>query len=481
MPIPPDHRPTGGSAPCGLLPIGVRQFAWFGVLATAACAGVGTASREEPLNNPPVLANLSSVPQTVEVNLTAEPARLHLIPDQITRGYAFNGCVPGPTLEAHEGDHVIVHFRNHLPEPTTIHWHGIHLPVEMDGSPLDPVMPGGSYDYVFTLEPGTAGTYWYHPHPHHRTGAQVARGLYGTFVVRPAEDPLPTTLPDRLLILTDNRFNPDGSVAEPTRIDEENGREGDVLFVNGQIDPTVTIRSGEVQRWRLVNASAARYYRLALQGHTFLYIGSDAGLFERPVEVGEILLAPSERVELLVRGTGAPGSHSVLETLPYDRYVPQTRPPDWDQPRDLLTLQVSDDPPMVPPTIPPTLRKVPALDPAQATATRLIVLEQGFINGHEFDMTRVDLAAPLGATEIWEMENVVGMDHPFHLHGFSFQVLDRDGIPEPFPCWKDTVNVPRHSAVRFIVRYEAHPGKWMFHCHILDHEDHGMMGILQVQ
>src|SRR5439155_10819043 len=150
-----------------------------------------------------------------------------------------------------------------------------------------------------------------HPHPHHRTGAQVARGLYGALIVRPAEDPLPTTLLDRLLILADNRFDPDGSIAETTRIDEENGREGDVLFVNGQIHPTVTIRSGEVQRWRLVNASAARYYRLSLAGHTFLHVGSDAGFFERPVERGELLLAPSERVELLVSGTGAPGSPSV--------------------------------------------------------------------------------------------------------------------------------------------------------------------------
>ena len=109
------------------------------------------------------------------------------------------------------------------------------------------------------------------------------------------------------------------------------------------------------------------------------------------------------------------------------------------------------------------------------------MLEQGFINGQEFDLNRVDITAPLGATEIWQVENVVSMDHPFHLHGFSFQVLDRDGVPEPFPAWKDTVNVPRHSVVRFIVRYTDFPGKWMFHCHILDHEDHGMMGILAVR
>src|SRR5262249_26813889 len=160
-----------------------------------------------------------------------------------------------------EGDRVIVHFQNHLPEPTTVHWHGIHLPVEMDGSPLDPVLPGGSYDYVFTIPPGTAGTYWYHPHPHMRTRFQVAMGLYGAFLVRPAQDPL-GAFPEKLLILTDNRFRASGAIdldpgmGLPNLIDETNGREGDVLFVNGQIRPTVAIRSGEVQRWRIINASA---------------------------------------------------------------------------------------------------------------------------------------------------------------------------------------------------------------------------------
>src|SRR5206468_10685688 len=100
--------------------------------------------------------------------------------------------------------------------------------------------------------------------------------------------------------------------------------------------------------------------------------------------------------------------------------------------------------------------------------------------GKEVYMTRLYITARLGATEVWQVENIVGMDHPFHLHGFSFQVLDRDGVPEPFRAWKDTVNVPRHTVVRFIVRCTAHPGKWMFHCHILDHEDHGMMGVLEV-
>jgi bilirubin oxidase len=339
---------------------------------------------------------------------------------------------------------------------------------------------------VFTVRPGTAGTYWYHPHPDHRTGHQLVMGLYGAIVVRAADDPLPVSLPERLLVLSDNRFGPDGSIDLPAmhspnaRTDAENGREGDVLFVSGRIMPTFTIRSGEVQRWRVVNASAARIYRLTLSGHRFLHVGSDGGLFERPVEREEITLGVGERAELLVRGTGAPGTRTVLQTLPYDRYIPQTRPADWDTPRELLALQYTDDAPVTPPTLPNTLRVVPPLDTTNATARRVMVLTQHLINGKSMDMARVDVSTRLGATEIWEVENLVGMDHPFHLHGFRFQVLDRNGVPEPYRSWKDVVNVPKHETARFVVRYDGFPGKWMFHCHILDHEDHGMMGVLEV-
>ena len=435
------------------------------------------------------LAPARSAParRVVELTLTAAPTRLELLPGKPTDAYAYNGQVPGPTLELREGDSVIVHFHNLLPEPSTIHWHGIHLPFVADGSPFHPVAPGGRHDYVFTVGQGTAGTYWYHPHPDHRTTSQVARGLYGAMIVRAADDPLPASLTERLLVLSDNRFRPDGSVDLPDpespqgRVDAENGREGNVLLVNGQVLPTLTIRSGEVQRWRVINASAARIYRLALSGQTLLHVGSDGGLFERPREVSEIVLGVGERVELLVRGTGAPGSRAVLRALPYDRYIPQTRPADWDVPRDLLTLQYTSQPPVPPVALPSVLRVVPALDTTLATATHVMVLTQHLINGRSMDMDRVDVSAPLGATEIWEVENLVGMDHPFHLHGFQFQVLDRDGVPEPYRSWKDVVNVPKHQTARFIVRYDDFPGKWMFHCHILDHEDHGMMGVLEVR
>lgn len=436
---------------------------------------------------PAILNNLSLEPATVEVELVAAPASLSLNPERTTEGYAYNGRVPGPTLEVSEGDRVIIHFRNELPEETTVHWHGLHIPFTEDGSPFHPIEPGGRHDYIFTVPSGSAGTYWYHPHPHHHTGRQVARGLYGAIIVRSPDDPLPASIAERLMVLSDNRFQADGSVDIPDphslagRIDMENGREGNVLFVNGHVLPTFTIRSGELQRWRIINASAARVYRLALTGHTVLHVGSDGGLFERPIETDEILLANGERVELIVRGSGVPGSETRLQTLPYDRYIPQTRPPDWDQPRDLLVLRYADHPPIEPISLPEMLRPVPPLDTTAAAATRTIVLSQGLINGRTMDMQRVDVDAALGTTEIWEIENVVGMDHPFHLHGFQFQLLDRNGVPERYRSWKDTVNVPKHGSARFVIRFDDYAGKWMFHCHILDHEDNGMMGVLELK
>lgn len=471
--------------PASLEPTYFRSAAAILLLAIASNSAAQTAA-PEALTAPPVLQDLSAAPDTVEVRLVAEPTRLSLLPDVETDVWAYNGSSPGPTLEVREGDHVIVRFENRLPEETTVHWHGLRLPFAADGSPFDPVAPGGEYTYTFTVPPGSAGTYLYHPHPNHRTAWQVGMGLYGAVIIRADDDPL-ADLPEKLLILSDNRFRADGSIdfpdpdSEQGRIDAENGREGDVVFVNGQIEPTVPIRSGEAQRWRVVNASAARVYRLSLPGHTLTHVGSDGGLFERPVESEEMVVANTERVELVVRGTGDPDDRTTLRSLPYDRYMTLTRPEDWDRTLDIAVLDYTGEPAVPPVVLPETLRAIPALDTADATATRVMRLSQGRINGKLMDMERVDVSTSLGATEIWEVRNLVGMDHPFHLHGFPFQVISRNGEPVAFRSWKDTVNVPARGTVRFIVRYDEHPGLWMFHCHILEHEDDGMMGILEVK
>lgn len=460
----------------------------------AQAAGSG-----DTLRQPQVLPNLSTTAGIVEVQLTAAPARLVLRPGgPRVPAYAYNGSVPGPTIQAHEGDSVIIHFHNGLPERTTVHWHGLHLPAVADGSPLYPILPGATHIYAFRIPAGTAGTYWYHPHPDRRTGFQVAMGLYGAFIVRAAHDPIAERgIPEKLLILSDNRFGANGAVAfakpgsSQEDIDLENGREGDILFVNGQVRPTIPIHAGELQRWRIVNASAARVYRLALAGQPLVQVATDGGLIERPVEISSLLLANSERVEIIVRG--AAGGSTSLQDLPYDRYMPQTRPPGWDSTRVLAAVGLTDGDSAhglltvaapvsadVIAQLPAVLRPVPALDTTAVTARRVIVLSQGLVDGRTMDMGRVDQRARLGSTEIWTIQNVVGMDHPFHLHGFRFRVLDRDGVPEPFRGWKDTVNVPKHSSVRIVVAFPDYPGKWMYHCHILDHEDEGMMGILAV-
>jgi FtsP/CotA-like multicopper oxidase with cupredoxin domain len=471
-----------------------RSVLLLSSLVLGGCVGVAPAQTRStaapaaavPADGPGILQDVSREPGRVEVSLRASRATLALVPGVATEVFAYNGQSPGPTLDVREGDRVVVRFRNDLPEPTTVHWHGLHIPFTADGSPFHPVGPGESYTYEFTVPYGSAGTYWYHPHPHHRTGYQVGRGLYGAIVVRGADDPL-AHLPEQLLILSDNRLTQAGAIDLPGRqtaagvIDAENGREGDLIFVSGALLPTLRIRSGEVQRWRVINASGARVYRLAIPGHRLLHVGSDGGLFEHPVEVDEIVLANGERAELLVRGTGSPGDRVMLQALPYDRYVKQTRPPDWDRPRDLLTLEYATGPRVAAQTLPARLRHVPALDTLQATARRVVVMTQGLLNGQLMDMDRVDVVASLGATEIWEVENLVGMDHPFHLHGFQFQLLERNGVPEPQRQWKDTVNVPKHQVARFIVRFDNHPGKWMFHCHILTHEDDGMMGVLEIR
>ena len=452
---------------------------------SASTADLRSQVAADTLTYPPVIENISHRSGVVEVNLSAAPARLELEPGKPTDAFAYNGTVPGPTLDLREGDSVIIHFHNGLAEPTTVHWHGLHLPAGADGSPLDPVPSGGSRDYVFRLGKGTAGTYWYHPHPDRTATKQVARGLFGAIVIRAADDPL-AGIPDRLLMLSDNRFREDGSVDLPdphspqAQIDQENGREGPMLMVNGKVNSELPIRPGEVQRLRIVNASAARVYRLAVEGQKLVQVGTDGGLIEHPVEVDDVVLANSERVEVLVHGTGSSGDVARLQTLPYDRYDSHTRPSDWNHRRDVLRLRTQGTPAQAA-VIPTDLRVISAVDTTNVAEHRVMVFSQGLINGKTMDMNRVDATARLGTTEIWQIENVVGMDHPFHLHGFRFQVLDRDGEPEPFRSWKDSVNIPKHGVVRIAVQFDDYAGRWMFHCHILDHEDMGMMGVLQVR
>ncbi|WP_420962922.1 multicopper oxidase family protein [Brucella sp. IR073] len=444
----------------------------------------------EPLRELPRLANEAAAPGLFKARLTAGPATAQFAKGLDTPILAYNGMSPGPLIEVTEGDRVEIAFRNDVPdEESTIHWHGMPVPADQDGNPMDAVAPGNERIYAFQLPEGSAASYWYHPHPHGKTAEQVYRGLAGVFLVKPKHDPIPAQYGDTVLMFTDLRLAADGTMPPSTMTDMMNGRVGDHVLTNGQKNPVLAVRPGEKRRLRLYNATNARFLRLAFENARMTIVGTDGGLLEAPVEVEEILLTPAERVDLVV-AFDQPGQ-ARLETLDYDRGWMGPGKPD-DAGLRLLTVDVSGVPASDVPPLPEKLRTITPL--SSPTVTRRLVLTEAMgadhgamqflINGAAFDMNRVDLVAKRGATELWEIVNRADMDHPFHVHGTQFQVIEheRDGkVSKPaYLAWKDTVNVARGETVRFLIRQDL-PGPRMYHCHILEHEQLGMMGIIDVQ
>jgi FtsP/CotA-like multicopper oxidase with cupredoxin domain len=240
----------------------------------------------------------------------------------------------------------------------------------------------------------------------------------------------------------------------------------------------------------VVNATNARYFRLAIPRQPFLWVGADDGLFELPVEVTELLLAPAQRAELLLTATDTPGGRTTLEALPYDRgamiMFGGSNEGDGTHQTTLLNIAYSAEPAIPTPATPPTLRSVPGLDTTGATARTITLTEdmvnlKFFLDGKMYDPSRMDGPTTVGSTEIWSVVNGGDMDHPFHIHGNPFQVLDRNGVPEPFVAWKDTVNLKSGDTVRLAVPFTDFKGPRMYHCHILEHEDQGMMAQIDVQ
>ncbi|TIN70246.1 MAG: multicopper oxidase family protein, partial [Mesorhizobium sp.] len=301
---------------------------------------------------------------------------------------------------------------------------------------------------------GSAGSYWYHPHPHGKTAEQVYRGLAGAFVVKAKADPIPAEYGDTVLVFTDLRLAADGSIPSNSMSDLMNGRIGDHVLVNGQKNPRLSVAKGAKRRLRLYNATNARFLKLAFDGATITVIGTDGGLLAAPVAADEILLSPGERLEL-VASFDRPGPIT-LDTLGYDRgWMGPGRPADAGL--TLLTVDVSESEAEAVPQLPARLRSIaPFADPVltrrlvltETMAMKPTGMEMGFlINGKAFDMERVDFVARAGEIELWEIVNEADMDHPFHVHGTQFQVVEheRDGAVSkpPYLAWKDTVNVAR--------------------------------------
>jgi FtsP/CotA-like multicopper oxidase with cupredoxin domain len=466
----------------------------------------------QPLRTLPKLVNQSKTPGVFEARLTAVPARLDVGAGQQTEFWAYNGMIPGPLIEATAGDRVRILFENRIPgQESTIHWHGMPVPAAQDGNPMSPVTSGSRRVYEFVLPADSASSYWYHPHPHRLSAEQVYRGLAGAFIVKPKSDPLPRDIHDIVVFITDLRLSATGAIPANNMVDLMNGREGDHLLVNGQQNPVLTVAPGSTCRFRLYNATNARYLRLAFQDHEMVLIGTDGGYVQAPIlGLKEILLSPAERADVIVTFAGRSGRTVALQTLPYERgWMGGGKPP--SQTLSLLIVTLTGVP-VGAAALPTKLRTIEELGTPGAIkrlefGERMTMGDrmsmsgggmdhtkmghgndggmamQFLINGKAFEMGRVDLATRAGQVELWEVVNPTDMDHPFHLHGTQFQVTEREkngsNTKAPYLAWKDTVNVAKAETVRFKVRQNM-KGQRMYHCHILEHEDQGMMGVLDV-
>jgi len=444
------------------------------------------------------VADLELVAQVSPGTLSGGPAEL----------LTYNGRSPGPLLELNAGDQVRLRLHNRLRQPTNLHFHGLHIPPtgSADNVFLS-VPPGGSATYSFTIaRDHPAGLFYVHPHHHHLTADQVFGGLGGALVVRGDLDRIPevASAVEAVLVLKDFA-SPDGQgdagmgigrrmgMGRGMGMERMLGREGPLLTVNGELNPGLSIPSGGLLRLRLLNASNARIYRFALEGHRLVMIATDGGAIASPESLEELLLAPAERADLLVQGNQTPGTYRLLD-LPYQRSGHGGMGPmalDTDTPRTLATLRYAGA--VAPLPLPTALLPVPSLP--EPERTRRFVLAHGMgdggmgmggmgmgflINGQPFDPDRIDTRVSLGSTEDWLLVNDDVMDHPFHLHINPFQVISRAGRPEVQRRWKDTVLVRAGEEVRIRVSFRDFPGRTVYHCHNLDHEDLGMMGMLQI-
>jgi bilirubin oxidase len=440
-----------------------------------------------PLQRLPLLANDSARADEFEATLVAAPFVASLVPRRITQLWGYNGAFPGPMIELREGQRVTIDFANRLGVDSTIHWHGLPVPADQDGSPLDPVAPGANRLYEFEVPAGSAGTYWYHPHAHQTVALQVGHGLAAPLVVRGADDPL-GALPELTLMITSMALDSSGQViAGPVTtggMAMMMGGAGELL-VNGRKLPLHTTAPGATERWRIVNATAGRHLRLGLDGHEFAVVGTDGGLLGAPLEgLTEWLLAPAQRVEVVVSIAAQQAARYALRDLGYSGGM------NGAPGGALMTVETAALPARAPVALPATLR--PIADPGPASARQRIVLSDSgmgmmgpfLINGRSFDMNRIDLETVVGRVELWDLVNTTFMDHPIHVHGTQFQVVARTAgglaAAVPYAAWLDTVNVPAGETVTIKTR-QAMPGKRMFHCHILPHEDAGMMAVLDVR
>lgn len=460
------------------------------VLAGAAVArgfpwhlGVGTREPhfERSFRMPPVLRPVRSDEATDYYEIAQQIGVTEIRGGTRTTIWGFEGIAPGPTIHARRGRGVVVRQTNHLDVPTVVHLHGGATPPESDGFPIDVIVPGQSREYIYPNDQ-PAATLWYHDHTIHDAGRNVYMGLAGLYLIHDDEEDdlrLPDGAFDVPLLIQERSLDAGGELHYSRALNL--GATGDLVLVNGIPWPRMTV-SARRYRFRVVNGTNSSVYRLALNsGRPLVQIGTDGGLLEAPVESASISLAMSERAEMVIDfSTYQIGSRVVLTNLMADG------------PRgDVMCFDVvgaERDTSQ----LPDRLGSIERLSPDTATQTREFVFSGGpssfpptshwTINGQDFDPDHPIASPRLGDVEIWHIRNrrrfgILGMVHPVHVHLVHFQILERNGVaPYPYEMgWKDTVAVAPGEDVRIIARFDGHKGRYLIHCHNLEHEDHHMM------
>lgn len=488
-------------------PISRRQAVLLGGLGLAGTAAGGAglfwtlSSRAAPVTG----SELTQPPEErstngqLQVRLEAAPGQI-LLAGRQAAALGYNGGIPGPTLRVRAGDVLQIGLVNKLTQATNLHVHGLHVSPEGNGDNVFvSVEPGSTFDYEYKLpEDHPPGVYWYHPHHHGMVADQIFAGLFGAIIV---EDPEPIEASvERVLVISDTTLDGLGKIPAVPEMERMMGREGELVLVNGQSNPQFSARPGQRERWRIINTCVSRYLRLRLDGQQLQLLGMDSGRFPTPGSVDELLLTPGNRADLLVTTTAG---DSVLRAFYQNRgSMPgmmgpgsgASNPPDQPDGAALATLRVAGEPVA-------SLAAVPAqkglgdLRSGSVAAHRQIVLAAGMgmgmgggagmmrftINGREFNEARTDTTVAAGDVEEWTLINTSPMDHPFHLHVWPMQIIEENGQGTNTPIWQDVVNVPANGRVKVRVAFKDFRGRSAYHCHILDHEDLGMMGAIEVR
>ncbi|GHH65284.1 multicopper oxidase family protein [Promicromonospora soli] len=483
------RRPALGRGRANLRTAVGSLVAGLAALALAGCGAIPgsvTPVDEAEFTNElaiPPLAPSRVVDGTRVFSLTAQEGATEFLPGVQTETWGFDGSYLGPTLRAERGERVAVEVTNDLGEPTSVHWHGMHLPAAMDGGPHQEVAPGATWRPTWEIDQ-PAATLWYHPHPHGATEEHVYRGLAGMFLLdddasRAAALPQEYGVDDVPVIVQDKALDDDGQL-EPGNGGEP-GILGDVVMTNGTVGAYQEVTTERV-RLRLLNGSTARTYQLGFEDLDMDLVATDGGLLDAPVRLDNVRLAPGERAEVVVEME--PGETTRLRSVEADLgnvAVPFAM--GGNDAFDVLELRAADT--LAPSPEPGWDASEHAagdeLDEADASVTRTFELDDSRINRQRMDMGRIDEVATVGSTEVWEVRNTVPIPHSFHVHDVQFRVLSIDGEAPPpeLAGRKDTIYVEPGKDYRFLMRFDdyADPDMpYMFHCHMLMHEDDGMMG-----